>query len=127
MIPSSNQEEGIHVITFIWVVWWYFLCYECIKVGHFAFAKKYQVSTSQLAKNTVQDKTQQHKTRNNQHEMPPPCPPVALPSPSMGRSAAPPTHVAEAGKVPTQGAGAGCALDTVGFPVWGAKQRPIKK
>ncbi len=62
-----------------------------------------QVSTCRLAKSTVQHKTQQHKTHNNQHEMPPPYLPVALPSPSLGRSVAPPTHGAEATKVPKQG------------------------
>ena len=52
--------------------------------------------SSWLAKRTVQDETQQHKTHNNQHEMPPPCPPAALPSPSMGRTEVPPTHDATA-------------------------------
>ena len=33
-----------------------------------------------------------HKTHNNQHEPPPPYPPMALPSPSMGRSVALKTH-----------------------------------
>ena len=50
------------------------------------------ISTSWLAKSTVQEKTQQHKTHNNQHEMPPPSPPATLPSPSMSRTKAPPTH-----------------------------------
>ncbi len=62
-----------------------------------------QVSTCRLAKSTVQHKTQQHKTHNNQHEMPRPYPPTALPSPSMGRPVAPPTHGVEATKVPKQG------------------------
>ena len=60
-------------------------------------------STSRLAKSTVQHKTQQIKTSNNQHEMPPPCSPAALPSPSMGRPEAPPTLCATTTKVPTQG------------------------
>ncbi len=62
-----------------------------------------QVSTCRFAKSTVQHKTQQHKTHNNQHEMPLPYPPAALPSPSKGRLVAPPTHGAEATKVPKQG------------------------
>ncbi len=62
-----------------------------------------QVSTCWLAKSMVQHKTQQHKTHNNQHEMPPPYPPTALPSPSMGRPVAPPTHGAETTKVPKEG------------------------
>jgi hypothetical protein len=62
-----------------------------------------QVSTCRLAKSMVQHETQQHKTHNNQHEMLLPYPPAALPSPSMGRPVAPPTHGAEATKVPKQG------------------------
>jgi hypothetical protein len=62
-----------------------------------------RISTCRLAKSTVQHKTQQHKTHNNQHEMPPPYPPVALPSPSMGTPVAPSTHGAEATKLPKQG------------------------
>jgi hypothetical protein len=62
-----------------------------------------QISTCRLAKSMVQHETQQHKTHNNQHEMPPPYPPAALPSPSMGRPVVPPTHGAEATKVPKQG------------------------
>ncbi len=62
-----------------------------------------QVSTCWLAKSMVQHKTKQHKTHDNQHEMPPPHPPAALPSPSMGRPVAPPTHFADATKVPKQG------------------------
>ncbi len=62
-----------------------------------------QISTCWLAKSTAQHKTQQHKTHNNQHEMLPPYPPVALPSPSMGRPVMPPSHGAEATKVPKQG------------------------
>jgi len=69
---------------------------------------------------------QNTKTHNNQHEPPLPYTPAALPSPSMGRSAAPPTHGAAAPEVPTQRVGAGCALDAVGSPVWGVNQRPIK-
>ena len=53
-------------------------------------------------------------------------PPVALHSLFMGRLAVS-THGAEAAKVPTHGASSGCALNAVGSPVWGAKQRPIKK
>ncbi len=68
------------------------------KVGHFGWSPTYR-----LAKSMVQNKTQQHKTHNNQHEMLRPYPPVALPSPSMGRPVAPPTHGAEATKVPKQG------------------------
>jgi hypothetical protein len=60
-------------------------------------------STSWLAKSMVYHKTQQHKTHNNQHEMLPPYSPAALPSPSMGRPAAPPSHGAAATKVPTKG------------------------
>ncbi len=37
------------------------------------------------------------------YEIPPPYPPAALPSPSIGRPVAPPTHCAEATKVPKQG------------------------
>ncbi len=62
-----------------------------------------QVSTCRLAKSTVQHKTQQHKTHSNQHEMLPPYPPTALPSPSMGMPVAPSTPGAEATKVPKQG------------------------
>ncbi len=62
-----------------------------------------QISTCWLAKSMVQHKTQQHKTHNNQHEIPPLYPLAALPSPSMGRPVAPPTHGAEATKVPQQG------------------------
>jgi hypothetical protein len=62
-----------------------------------------QFSTSRLAKSTAQHKTQLHKTHNNQHEMPQPYPPADLPSPTMGRPAAPPTHGAAATKVPMQG------------------------
>ncbi len=62
-----------------------------------------QISTCWLAKIAVQHKTQQHKTHNNQHDMPLPYPPVALPSSSMGRPVAPPTYGAEATKVPNQG------------------------
>jgi hypothetical protein len=62
-----------------------------------------QISTCWLAKSKIQHKTQQHKTHNNQHEMPLPYPPEALPSPSMGRLVAPPTHGTEATKVPKQG------------------------
>jgi hypothetical protein len=61
-----------------------------------------QLSTCWLAKSTVQHKTQQHKTHNNQHEIPPPYPPAALPSPSTGRPMVPPTHGTEATKVPKQ-------------------------
>ncbi len=61
-----------------------------------------QVSTCWLAKSTVQHKTQQHKTHNNQHKMPLPYPPSVLPSPSMGRPVAPPTHGAEATRIPKQ-------------------------
>jgi hypothetical protein len=61
-----------------------------------------QVSTCRLIKSRVQHKTQQHKTHNNQHEMLPPYPPIDLPSPSMGMPVAPPTHGAEATKVPKQ-------------------------
>jgi hypothetical protein len=42
-----------------------------------------QISTCWLAKSTVQHKTQQHKTHNNQHEILPPYPPAALPSFAM--------------------------------------------
>ena len=63
---------------------------------------------------------------NNQYEPPPPYHPEALPSPSRGWSAAPPTHGAEAAKVPTQGAGTGCAVDAVGSPVWDANSDPSK-
>ena len=52
----------------------------------------------------IQDKTQQHKTHNNQHEMPSPCPPAALPSPSMGRSVVPTTHGIVASYGPMLGA-----------------------
>ncbi len=62
-----------------------------------------KIPTCWLAKSTVQHETQQHKTHNNQDEMPPPYSPVALPSPSMGRPVAPPKHGAEATKVPKQG------------------------
>ncbi len=61
------------------------------------------VSTCWLAKSAAQHKTQHHKTHNNQHEMRLPYPPTALPSPSMGRPVAPPTHGAEATKVSKQG------------------------
>ncbi len=61
------------------------------------------VSTSWLAKSMVQHETQQYKTHNNQHEMPPLYPPAALPSPSIGRPVVPPTHGAEATEVPKQG------------------------
>ena len=71
--------------------------------------------------------TQNTKTHNNQHELPPPYLPADLPSTSMGRSEAPPTHGAAAPEVPTQGVGAGCALDAVSSPVWGIEQRPIEK
>ncbi len=87
---------------YIWVDCWYFLCYECTKVGHFWLVLD-QISTCWLAKSTVQHKTQQNKTHNNQHEIPPPYPPAALPSPSMGRPVVPPTHGTEATKVPKQG------------------------
>ncbi len=43
------------------------------------------------------------QTHNNQHEKPLPYPPAALPSPVMGRPVVPPTHGAEATKVPKQG------------------------
>ena len=62
------------------------------------------ISTSRLDKSRVQDETQQQKTHDNRHEMPPPCPPVALPSPSMGRSAAPTTHGVVASYGPMLGA-----------------------
>ncbi len=62
-----------------------------------------QISTCWLAKSMVQHKTKQHKTHNNQYEMPPPYPPAALPSPSMVRPVAPPKHGAEVTKVPKQG------------------------
>jgi hypothetical protein len=62
-----------------------------------------QVSTCRLAKSTVQHETQQHKTHNNKHDMPPPNPPAALPSRSMGWPVAPPTHCTEATKVTKQG------------------------
>ncbi len=48
-----------------------------------------QISSCWLAKSTVQHKTQQHKTHTNQHEIPPPYPSAALPSPSRGRPVAP--------------------------------------
>ncbi len=51
----------------------------------------------------VQNTTTQNTQQNNQHEIPLPYPPVALLSPSMGRPVAPPTHGAEATKVPKQG------------------------
>ncbi len=86
----------------IWAVWWFFLCYECNKVGHFGWSQ-IKFSICWLAKSTVQHKTQQHKTHNNQHEIPPSYPPEALPSPSMGRPVAPSTHGAQSTKVPKQG------------------------
>ncbi len=58
-----------------------------------------QISSCWFAKSTVQHKTQQHKTHNNQHEMPT----AALPSPSMSRPVASPTHGAESTKMPKQG------------------------
>ncbi len=61
-----------------------------------------RIPTCWLAKSTVQLKKQQHITHNNQHEIPPPYPPVVLPSPSMGRPVTPPSHGAEATKVPKQ-------------------------
>jgi hypothetical protein len=61
-----------------------------------------KISSCWLAKSTIQQKSLQHKTHNNQHEMSPPYPPAALPSPSMGRPVAPPTHGTEATKVPKQ-------------------------
>ena len=77
---------------YIWVVWWYFYVMNAQKL-----------STCWLAKSMVQHKTQQHKTHSNQHEIPLPYSPVALPSPSMARQVVPPTHGAEATKVPKQG------------------------
>ena len=78
----SGSGLGVFVVAFY---------LQCTKVCLFVTLPP-SMSTSRLAKSTVQDKTQQHKTHNNQHEMPPPCPPVALPSLSMGWIEAPPTH-----------------------------------
>ena len=64
---------------------------------------------------------------NNQHEPPPPYHLAALPSPSIGRSAAPHIHVAEAAEVTMQVASAGCALDTVGFSDWGTTHQKIER
>ncbi len=62
-----------------------------------------QISTCWLAKSMVQHKTHQQKTHNSQHEILPPYPPAALPSPSMGRPVALPIHGTEATKVTKQG------------------------
>jgi hypothetical protein len=97
---SMNHFSEWHVIIFGWFGGTFMLWMH--KSWQFRLVSD-QVSTCRLAKNTVQHKTQQHKTHNNQHEMPPPYPPAALPSPSMGRAVAPPTHGAEAAKVPKQG------------------------
>ena len=51
------------------------------------FAKNIKLKNNYASKhNTI------HKTQNNQHELPPPFPPEALHSPSMGWSAALTTH-----------------------------------
>jgi hypothetical protein len=86
-----------------------------------------QVSTCRLAKSTVQHKTQQHKTHNNQHEMPPSYPPAALPSPSMSRSVAPPTHGAEATKVPKQGVWRRVSASCGWFPCSGCHTETPRK
>ncbi len=64
---------------------------------------------------------------NNQNEPPLPLPSAALPSHSMGMSAAPPTHGAATPYGPTQG-----ARDRVWpchgrFPCWGGKMKTRRK
>jgi hypothetical protein len=80
-----------------------------------------QVSTCPLVKSTVQHKTQQH------HEMPLPYPPAALPSPSMGRPVAPPTHGAEATKVPKQGVQRQVCTQSSWFPCSGCCRETPQK
>jgi hypothetical protein len=86
-----------------------------------------QISTCPLAKSTVQHKTQQHKTHNNQHEMPQSYPPAALPSPSMGRPVAPPTHVPGATKVPKQGVRRRVCAQRGWFPCSGCRTETPQK
>jgi hypothetical protein len=114
--------------------YWYFLCYECTKIDHFGWSWIKLLQVGQLKNNNrirkqTQHNTQntKHNTHNNQHESPPPYAPVALPSPSMGRSTAPTTHGVVASYGPM--------LDTRGLVWWrhcwlrclgGAKQHTSK-
>jgi hypothetical protein len=75
----------------------------------------------------AQNTTTQTQTHNNQHEMLPPYPPAALPSPSMGKPVAPPTHGAEATKVPTQGVRCRVCAQRGWFPCsWRHAETPQK-
>jgi hypothetical protein len=59
--------------------------------------------------------------------MPPPYPPMALPSPSMGRPVASPTHGAEATKVPKQGVRHRVCAQRGWFPCSGCRRETPQK
>lgn len=61
----------------------------CVTIAH----KLDRVATSVLAKAKSTAHTKNTITHNNQDELPPPYPPAACPSPTMGWSAVPSIHV----------------------------------
>jgi hypothetical protein len=74
------------------------------KIGHFGWPDL-GFSTTKVAK-TCHNHNTQHTIHNNQNELPPPYPPLALPSLSMGRLLAPPANGAADPYGPTK-----CARD----------------
>ena len=68
-----------------------------------------------------------HKTHNNQHELPPPYPPAALHSPSMGRSAALTTHGAASSYGPMLSASGRVLQHGSWFPCFGCQTTNHKK
>ncbi len=96
---SMNHFSEWHVITLGWFGCTFYVINAQKSAISAGLRSSFYMSVSQKCGPA---QTQQHKTHNNQHEMPPPYPPAALPSPSMDRPVAPPTHGAEATKVPKQ-------------------------
>ncbi len=78
---------------------WCFFCCECGKIGHFGWP---DLGFSTSKSKTCPQHTK-HNTHNNQNELPPPYPPLAMPSLSMGRLLAPPTNGTAAPYGPMQG------------------------
>ena len=132
---SSNHEDYDklwHCLN-IWVVWWCIFDDEYAKIGHFGWSnldflqRRYNWSSK---KRPLRYHIKTHTQKpNNQHEPPPPYPPVALSSPSIGRPAAPSTHCHGVASLMglRKARTVRCGGEMAGSLVWNAIRSSIKK